>query len=84
MVRLQVQLEQAQHRRVRQRARRLGVSVSEIIRRSVDAELRRDDSADPDGPARRALAAAGRYAESGGSRRTAADHDDALAGAYKS
>lgn len=84
MVRLQIQLEPAQHRRVRQRAKRLGVSVSEIIRRSVDAELKREEAADPGAQTRRALSAAGRHAESGGSRRTAADHDAVLAEAYKS
>jgi hypothetical protein len=85
MVRIQIQLDRAQHRRVRQRARRLGVSVSEVIRRSLDAAMQQEPGDDPAARARRALAVAGKYSEAGrGARRTAANHDAALAEAFKS
>jgi post-segregation antitoxin (ccd killing protein) len=84
MVRLQIQLEPSQHRQVRKRAKRLGVSIAEVIRRCVAAELREDAADDPDARARRALAVAGKYADPRGAGRTAADHDAALAEAYKS
>jgi hypothetical protein len=82
MVRLQIQLEPAQHRQVKRRARRLGVSVAEVIRRCVDVQLRADDAEGPEAHVRRALAVAGRYADPGPSRRIAADHDASLAEAY--
>jgi post-segregation antitoxin (ccd killing protein) len=82
MVRLQIQLDATQHRRVRRRAKRLGVSVAEVIRRCVDAEIRREEAEEPDARARRALAVAGKYADPHGVSRTAADHDEALADAY--
>jgi post-segregation antitoxin (ccd killing protein) len=81
MVRIQVQLEQARHRQLKRRARQLGVSVSEVIRRSVDAALDREADG-PDPRVRRALAAAGRYADSAGARQTARDHDAALDEAF--
>ena len=83
MVRLQIQLEQVQHRQVRQRAKRLGVSVAEVIRRCVAAELRADHDARADDRVHRALAVAGKHAEARGSTRTAADHDAALAEAFR-
>jgi post-segregation antitoxin (ccd killing protein) len=83
MVRLQIQLETAQHRQVRKRAKRLGVSVSEVIRRCVAAELREDEAEGHAARVRRALAVAGKYADPRGPGRTAADHDAALAEAYK-
>ena len=83
MVRLQIQLEAAQHRQVKRRARRLGVSVSEVIRRSVAAQLR-DEAADDAGPrARRALAVAGKYADRRGAARVALNLDAALSDAYR-
>jgi len=47
MVRIQIQLQPSQHRQVRQRARRMGVSVSEVIRRCVDGQLRADGCNSP-------------------------------------
>ena len=83
MVRLQIQLEPAQHRQVRQRAKRLGVSVAEVIRRWVAAGLRADPDARPDERVHRALAVAGKHADPQGGTRTAADHDAALAEAFR-
>jgi post-segregation antitoxin (ccd killing protein) len=83
MVRLQIQLDAAQHRQVKKRAKQLGVSVSAVIRRAVAAELRQTDADDRHARLRRALAVAGKYAEPGGSAQTAANHDAALAEAFK-
>ena len=83
MVRVQIQLEPSQHREVRHRARRLGVSVAEVIRRCVDAQLRTDGAENPDDRVRQALAVAGKYADPRGAARVAADHDAALARAYR-
>lgn len=83
MVRLQIQLEPRQHRLIRRRARQLGVSVSEMIRRCVDAEVRRVEDDEPGIRARKAMAAAGRYEDPAGARRVAAEHDVALADAYE-
>ena len=81
MVRLQIQLDQTQHRHVKRRARDLGVSVSELIRRSVDTML--EAQADgPDQRAAKALAAAGRYVDPKGRTTTATHHDSVLAEAF--
>lgn len=84
MVRLQVQLEANQHRQVRRRAKRLGISVAEVIRRCVDAQLAHDETDAPAERARRALAVAGKYADPRGPARTAAEHDAALAESFRS
>jgi hypothetical protein len=83
MVRLQIQLEPSQHRQVKRRAKRLGVSVAEVIRRCVGAQLGADPSEGAGDRARRALAAAGRHADPKGATRVAAHHDAALAEAYQ-
>ena len=80
MVRLQIQLTEGQHRKVRSRAQRLGVSVAEVIRRSVDREL----EAESRQPSRRdliarALAVAGQHVDREGKTDVAARHDDYLA-----
>jgi len=82
MVRLQIQLETAQHRAVKRQARRLGISVSAVIRRSVAAGLT-DDAHGPENRARRALALAGRYADPAGETDVAKRHDDILAESYR-
>ncbi|MBP6717049.1 MAG: ribbon-helix-helix protein, CopG family [Acidobacteria bacterium] len=83
MIRLQVQLSQAQHRQVKRRARDLGVSVSEVIRRSVDTMLDASDET-PDQRVARALAAAGRYHDPKGRKHTATEHDAVLVESYRS
>lgn len=82
MVRLQIQLEPAQHRRVRTRAKRLGVSVAEVIRRCVDTQLASEGHDDASRRARQLLAVAGKYEDRSGDRRVAAGHDAALADAF--
>jgi post-segregation antitoxin (ccd killing protein) len=83
MVRLQIQLEPSAHRAVKRRARQLGVSVSEVIRRSVAAELGRESAETPAARARRALSVAGKYRDPAGAIDIAAKHDDALADAFR-
>ena len=83
MVRLQIQLEPLQHRQVKRRAKRLGVSVAEVIRQCVGAHLQSDPAEGPDERVRRALAAVGRHRDPTGAKRIAAGHDTALAQAYE-
>jgi hypothetical protein len=82
MVRVQVQLEPAQHREVKRRARRLGVSVAEVIRRCLDAQLHAT-AEDAGEVVRRALSVAGKYADPRGDTGVSANHDAALAEAYR-
>jgi hypothetical protein len=83
MVRLQIQLEPSQHRQVKRRAKGLGVSVAEVIRRCVDAQLQADGSRDPDEPARRLMAVAGKYRDTAGGRDVARRHDARLVEAFR-
>lgn len=83
MVRVQVQLEAAQHRLIQRRAKRLGLSVAEVVRRCIDAELRSQEPEAHEDRVRRALAVVGKYSDPGGKRHVARDHDAALADAYK-
>jgi hypothetical protein len=82
MIRVQVQLDPRQHRRVKQQARRLGVSVAEVVRRCLDRHLD-DEGQAPAERIRRALAVLGGHAEPGGAARTGRDHDAALADAFR-
>ena len=83
MVRVQVQLDTTQHRRIKRRAKRLGLSVAEVVRRCIDAELRSQEPDAHKDRVRRALAVVGRYTDPAGKRNIARDHDAALAEAYK-
>jgi hypothetical protein len=83
MVRVQVQLEPVQHRQVKRRAKRLGVSVAELIRRCIDAQLQPHEPEARDDRVRRALAVIGKYADPRGAGNVACDHDAALAQAYR-
>ena len=82
MLRVQVQLTPAQHRRLRQRAKRLGVSVAEVVRQAVDAELEAKEQDSRDDVVRRALAVCGKYADPNGRSDVAAHHDAILAEIY--
>ena len=83
MMRIQIQLEPAQHRQLRRRARFLGVSVSEIVRRSIAASLKEDAEGEWAERVRRARSAVGKFQDPSGARHIAAKHDDALAEAYR-
>ena len=84
MVRTQIQLTEIQHRELTRYSRRLGISLSEAIRRCVNAQLEHDGSA----PAREervraALAVCGKYHDAEGETRVAIDHDRWLDDAYR-
>jgi hypothetical protein len=83
MVRTQVQLTEDQHRRLKRWANRLGVSLSEAVRRCVANGLAKE-GLDADGGSliRDAMAVIGRYAESRPSR-VAESHDRHLAKAWR-
>ena len=81
MVRTQIQLTEAQARRVRQIAAARRISMAEAIRHGLDAFLRDAVTPGRDEQVRRALAASGRFRS--GSAGTSSAHDDALAEAYR-
>jgi Ribbon-helix-helix protein, copG family len=83
MVRIQIQLDPSQHRQLRQRSKRLGVSVSEMVRRCITGHLQ---SLEPEGRGdrvRRALAVVGKYADPRGRTDIGRGHDAALSEAYR-
>ncbi len=76
MVRTQIQLEKRQHEALRKWARKLGISLSEAVRRCVEAKLVAEERAPtPDQKLRDALAAIGKYADSVSPSHVARDHD---------
>ncbi len=83
MVRSQIQLTEDQHRRLRRWARRLGISLSEAVRRCVSDRLTAEE-AEPSREelARSALAVCGKYSDPKGPSRVARDHDRYLTEAY--
>ena len=85
MVRTQIQVTEAQHRRLTGYAARLGISMAEAVRRCVDAQLDQDEAL----PSRQerlgaALAVFGKYRDSSGETRVAQEHDRHLDEAYDS
>jgi hypothetical protein len=80
MVRTQVQLTETQLDAVRAQAVREGTSVSEVVRRAVDAWIRHQPAVSRSEVRRRAAAAAGRF--SSGSSDVSERHDDYLAEAF--
>ncbi len=84
MVRTQIQVTEAQHRRLTRYARRLGISLAEAIRRCVDAQLDQEETLPSrDERVRAALAICGKYRDSQGETRVARDHDQYLDEAYR-
>ncbi len=83
MVRIQIQLDQAQHRQIKRRAKHLGLSVAEVVRRCIDAQLQAHTADAREDRLRRALAVLGKYRDPGGATDVARDHDAVLAGAYR-
>ncbi len=81
MIRTQIQLTETQSARLREVARRSGVSTAEVIRRSVDRFLEQDAAAPPGGATRStALEIIGRW--SSGLSDVSERHDDYLDDAY--
>jgi hypothetical protein len=82
MVRTQIQLSEAQARRLRLAARRQGISLAEAIRRFVDRGLAEEDA----GRARlysRAAEAVGRFRDRRGAKDVAREHDAYLDEAFE-
>jgi Arc/MetJ-type ribon-helix-helix transcriptional regulator len=82
MQRTQVQFTEAQLEALKAQAAEGDVSVSEVVRRAVDAWLGRSGAPDPDDLRSRALAAAGRFAS--GQADIAQQHDRYLSEAHRS
>jgi hypothetical protein len=81
MIRTQIQLTEAQARRLRARAREEGLSLAETIRRFVDRGLEeeRPDRADLYA---RAAGVVGRFPDRRGAKDLAGHHDDYLDEAF--
>ena len=82
MIRVQVQFSEKQIQLLKARANREQVSVSEIVRRAVDAWSKVQSEVSADERRRRAVGVAGRFAS--GLKDVSAQHDDYLADAYRS
>ena len=80
MVRTQIQLTEDQAERLKAEALRQGISMAELIRRSVDGVLASRGPVQQDNAWERAARASGRFRS--GTRGTSAGHDGALAEAY--
>jgi hypothetical protein len=80
MVRTQIQLNERQARQLKLRAADEGISVAELIRRSIDSYLATTSTIDREELHRRAMAAAGRFDGPGD---LAVEHDRYLAEAYE-
>ena len=84
MMRTQIQLTEAQHRELTRYSRRLGISLSEAIRRCVNAQLEHDRTAPArEARVRAALAVCGKYRDPHGETRVALEHDRFLEDAYR-
>jgi hypothetical protein len=84
MVRTQIQLTEEQYGGLRRWARRLGVSLSEAVRRCVSDRLTREEGAPSrDDRVRAALAVCGKYADPSGRSRVGLEHDEHLAKAFR-
>lgn len=81
MVRTQIQLSEQQARRLRARARELGVSLAELIRQFVDKGL--TDTPDRAQPYDRAARLVGRFRDRHGATDVSSRHDDYLDEAYR-
>jgi hypothetical protein len=84
MVRTQIQLEKRQYDSLKRWARRLGISLSEAVRRCVAAKLAAEEtSPTPADRLRDALSVVGKYADAESPSRVARDHDRHLAEASR-
>jgi len=83
MVRTQIQLTEVQHRELTRYSRRLGISLSEAIRRCVNTQLEHDRTSPArEDRVRAALAVCGKYRDIHGEARVALEHDRFLEDAY--
>ena len=82
MVRTQIQLTEQQLRRLRAKARELGISLAEMIRRCVDSALA-DEINDRAELYERASRVIGRFPDTGGVTNLAQEHDSYLEKAFE-
>jgi hypothetical protein len=83
MIRTQIQLSPDQHRKLKEWAKHIGISLSEAVRRCVADRLVQEESA----PSREevvagALSICGKYEDPKGPSRVGREHDRHLAEAY--
>lgn len=84
MVRLQIQLTELQHRRLKGWASRLGISLAEAVRRCVSDRLEREGPESEHGHLlREAWTVVGKYADPSGDTQVGPDHDQELAKAFR-
>lgn len=84
MVRTQIQLTENQHKSLKRWAQRLGISMSEAVRRCVADRLATERIGDGRADrVREALAVVGKYADPDGPSCVAIDHDEHLDEAYR-
>lgn len=81
MIRAQVQLTEKQMRSLKTLSEHEKTSVSELVRRAIDAWVGSDGRISPDERRRRAIDAAGSFAS--GRHDIASNHDEYLADAYR-
>jgi hypothetical protein len=82
MIRTQVQLTESQMRDLKRIARREGVSMAEVVRRSVDSYIRTCDGPSREELVRRARSVVGRFRDREGKTDVSVNHDEYLAEAY--
>jgi hypothetical protein len=80
MIRTQIQLTEEQSRLLKATALAQGISISEIIRRSVDSYLRSEQQPNREELKRRSLLALGKFADEQGD--VSENHDRYLADIY--
>ena len=81
MVRTQIQLSEAEHRRLKRWAGKLGISMAEAVRRCVSERLSREEQAPTwEQRVREALSVMGKYRDTGAG--VAEEHDSYLADIY--
>jgi hypothetical protein len=81
MIRTQIQITKEQSQKLKRLASRQGISVSELIRRSIDRMIIAGNVPDQDAMRKRAMEAAGKIT---GPKNLAEDHDIYLEEAYRS
>ena len=83
MVRAQIQLTESQYRRLRRLGAEEGVSLAEIIRRSVDSTLAANDRGSRTDLYERAAAMVGKFADRDEAADLSARHDDYLESVFR-
>lgn len=81
-MRTQVQFTEEQYRRIRVLAQRRGVSISQVVRESVERHLEAE-TYDTDALYARVAEVVGKYDDREGREDLSSDHDELLDGAYR-